>query len=78
MEFTTTNMQKKIMEIIESVAMLLFINNEELLILQQFSYLVNSKYNEIKVLGDIREYNFFHREHWDKLHSFLIKSYFSI
>jgi hypothetical protein len=39
------NMQKTILEIIESFGMLMHMNDSEFLILQQLSYLINRKYN---------------------------------
>jgi hypothetical protein len=41
----TSIMHKRVMEIIDSIAMLLFMNNEDFFILQQLSYLANRKYN---------------------------------
>jgi hypothetical protein len=74
----TDNMQKNIMAIIESIAKLLYMDDKEFVILQQFSYLANRKYDETKVLSQIREYSLSHRKHWDKLRSFLARSFVDI
>jgi len=74
----TEKMQKNMMAIIESIAKLLIMDDKEFLILQQFSYLVNRKYDETKALSQIREYSLSHRKHWDKLRSFVATSFFDI